>query len=238
MLQNNWVALAVTFVLALIWLRINDFMAHKGWISGSLSRKIIHMGTGPIFVLCWLFFNNDFSARFLAALVPLAITVQFALVGLGVMKDQSAVDAMSRSGDRKEILRGPLFYGIAFVLLTIIFWKNSPVGMVALMLLCGGDGLADVIGKRFGINGKLPWSKKKSWIGTMSMFVGGWVMAALVIFVYVQTGVFQFSFVDYLPGITWIGLAGTLVESLPFEDIDNITVPAVAVFLGLFLLPK
>jgi phytol kinase len=56
-----------------------DFAAHRGWISSDLSRKIIHMGTGPIFVLCWLFFKGTparilLGSSYLAALVPLAIT--------------------------------------------------------------------------------------------------------------------------------------------------------------------
>ena len=56
MFENNWIAFVITLALALAWLRINDFFAHKGWVSGPVSRKIIHIGTGPIFVLCWLFF--------------------------------------------------------------------------------------------------------------------------------------------------------------------------------------
>ena len=119
MLNNNFLALIVTFAVALCFLRFNDYMAHRGWISSHLSRKIIHIGTGPLFVLCWLLFTPALSSRFLAALVPLSITLQFALVGLGIMKDQAAVEAMSRSGDRREILRGPLYYGIVFVLLTV-----------------------------------------------------------------------------------------------------------------------
>ena len=107
MIGNNWIALVLTFGLALGWLRLNDFLAHKGIIDGQLSRKIIHMGTGPIFVLCWLLFTNSAESRYLAALVPFAITIQFALVGLGIMKDPEAVAAMSRHGDRREILRGP-----------------------------------------------------------------------------------------------------------------------------------
>jgi len=138
-LNNNFVALAITLVIALFWLRINDYFAHKGWVTSKTSRKIIHIGTGPIFVLCWLLFNFSKFAPFIAAVVPLGITLQFALVGSGVIKDPSAVEAMSRSGDRKEILKGPLFYGLVFVLLTIIFWRNSAVGIVALMILCGGD---------------------------------------------------------------------------------------------------
>lgn len=233
MIQNDWVALVITFTLALAWLRLNDFMAHRGWISGPLSRKIIHMGTGPIFVLCWLLFSNAPSARWLAALVPFAITVQFALVGLGIMKDPEAVAAMSRTGDRKEILRGPLYYGIVFVLLTLVFWKTSPLGIIALMLLCGGDGLADVIGKRVK-SSKLAWSKNKSWGGTAAMFLGGWIFAVVVLAIYLSAGVWEGNVVNYLPGITVIALAGALVESLPVSDIDNFTVAATAVILGYF----
>jgi phytol kinase len=235
MLSSNLVALVITFALALFWLRFMDFTAQRGWISSPLSRKIIHMGTGPLFVLCWLLFNDrDGLARYLAALVPLAITAQFALVGSGIMKDPAAVQAMSRTGDRREILRGPLFYGIAFVVLTILFWKDSLIGIVALMILCGGDGLADVMGKRFGTT-RLPWSKRKTWAGSASMLLGGWLFALAVVAVYVRLGGFTGVFSTHFPGITIIALAATVVESLPFDDIDNITVPVMAVVLGYFI---
>jgi phytol kinase len=236
MLSSNYLALIITFILALAWLRLNDFVAHKGWISGPVSRKIIHMGTGPIFVLCWLLFNNATLARYLAALVPLAITLQFILVGVGVIKDQSSVDAMSRTGNRKEILRGPLYYGIAFVVLTIFFWKDNPIGIVALMILCGGDGLADIIGKSYGRNNPLFWSKKKTLAGSLGMFVGGWVFAVIVLVIYMAAGYFNGTILHYLSGITIISIVATLVESLPFDDIDNITVTLVSVLLGFLLL--
>ena len=70
-------------------------------------------------------------SRYLAALVPLLITVQFVLVGTGIMRDDAAVQAMTRTGDPREILRGPLFYGIMFVVLTIVYWKDSPIGITA-----------------------------------------------------------------------------------------------------------
>jgi hypothetical protein len=57
MLGNVWLALVVTFVLALSWLRLVDFFAHRGWIGGPLSRKIIHMGTGPILLLAGFYFR-------------------------------------------------------------------------------------------------------------------------------------------------------------------------------------
>jgi phytol kinase len=235
MFGSNIIALVVSLALALAWLRLNDFFAQRGWISSALSRKIIHIGTGPIFVLTWLFFRDTPDARFLAALIPLAITAQFALVGLGVWRDPSAVAAMSRTGDRREILRGPLFYGLVFVALTVLFWKDSPIGMLALMLLCGGDGLADIIGKRLGTT-RLPWSRLKTWAGSLAMFAGGWLLSLVILAVFLAAGVFQGSLWSYLPAVTIIALAATLVESLPLSDLDNLTVPATAVLLGLLLL--
>jgi len=234
MLNNNLLALIFTFAVALAWLRLNDFAAARGWISSDLSRKVIHMGTGPLFVLCWLLFTDDAGARFLAALVPLAITAQFFLVGSGILHDESAVKAMSRTGDRREILRGPLYYGIAFVVLTILFWTHTPTGMVALMLMCGGDGLADILGRRMG-NTKLPWSRNKSLSGSIAMFVGGFIFSWLILGVYVAAGYFPGPWLSYLPVILIISIAGTLVESLPFKDIDNITVTLTAVALGYLL---
>ena len=75
MVQNNLLALVITFLVALAWLRANNFAAQRGWVSSDLSRKIIHMGTGLLFVLCWLLFEETPTARFLAASVPLALDV-------------------------------------------------------------------------------------------------------------------------------------------------------------------
>lgn len=229
--MNPYLATLLTIFIAVSFLRIMGFFAHRGWIDGKLSRKLIHIGTGPIFVLCWLMFPDLPISRWLAALVPLLITVQFALVGLGIIKDEASVQAMSRTGDRREILRGPLFYGIMFVVLTIVYWKDSPIGIAALMMMCGGDGVADIIGRRVK-SWKLAWSREKSLAGLVSVFVGGWLMTLFVIAVYIGVGVFAAPFTAYLFPITWIALGGTLVESLPFKDIDNITLTVVSAIIG------
>jgi phytol kinase len=235
-LAQDLVAMGITFAVALAWLRTMDALAHRGLLAQRLSRKIIHIGTGPLFVLCWHFFSASPQARYLAALVPAAITLQFILVGIGVMKDDAAVQAMTRTGDRREILRGPLFYGLVFILCTIVFWLHDPVGLVALMLLCGGDGLADVIGRRWG-KAKLPYNQRKSWIGSAAMLVGGFVFAAAFVALFNLLG-------DYQPALPMqatmlkigaISLVAALVETLPLLDVDNLTITASAVLMGLWL---
>ncbi|OGO37812.1 MAG: phosphatidate cytidylyltransferase [Chloroflexi bacterium RBG_16_57_11] len=236
MLGKNLLALIITFSAALIWLRLMDFAAHRGWVDSQLSRKIIHIGTGPLFVVCWLLFTDVPTSRYLAALVPLSITAQFALVGLGVIKDQSAVEAMSRTGDRREILRGPLYYGIIFVVVTVLYWLETPTGIVALMLVCGGDGMADIIGRRYGIR-KLPWNRKKSWMGSLWFFIGGWLLTMLILAVFVLAGVFQGPINTYLVKVTMIALVVTFIESISPQDFDNLTIALASLALGYFLFP-
>lgn len=229
--MNPYLAALLTFIIALTFLRLMDFLAHRGIIESKLSRKVIHIGTGPIFVLCWLMYTDVQISRWLAALVPLVITAQFALVGTGIIKDEAAVKAMSRTGDRHEILRGPLLYGIMFVAMTLIYWKDSLIGIPALMMMCGGDGIADIVGRRVR-SPKLPWSPEKSVAGSLSVFAGGWLLTMLIFAIYVWMGPFSGPISRFLLPVTWIALGATLVESLLFKDIDNLTITVASALIG------
>src|SRR5688500_3019233 len=228
---NPYLATLLTFGIAVFFLRLMDFLAHRGWVESRLSRKLIHIGTGPIFVLCWLMYPAVPISRWLATLVPFVITAQFALIGAGILKDEAAVKAMSRTGDRREILRGPLLYGIIFIAITLIYWKDSFIGIPALMMLCGGDGIADIVGRRVK-SSKLPWSREKSVAGSLSVFAGGWLLTLLIFAIYVGVGEFSGPLNRVLTPITWIALGATLVDSLAFTDVDNVTLPLVAGLLG------
>jgi phytol kinase len=229
--MNPYLATLFTLLIAIAFLRLMDFLAHHGVIESKLSRKLIHIGTGPIFVLCWLMFPDLPISRWLAALVPFVITTQFVLVGTGILKDEAAVKAMSRTGDRREILRGPLFYGIIFILMTVIYWKESPIGIPALMMVCGGDGIADIVGRRVR-SPKLPWSREKSAAGSFSVLAGGWLLTVIIFTIYIWAGEFARPLSLYLLPITWIALGAMLVESLPYKDIDNITIAVASVLVG------
>ena len=229
------IALLLTFAAALLWLRLLDTLARSGIISRHLARKLIHIGAGPIFLLCWLLYSGGPQSRWLAALTPAALTVQFALIGLGALKDEDAVRAMSRSGDRRELLYGPLQYGIIVVLMTLLFWLDSPVGIVVLMILCGGDGFADIIGRRWG-QAKLPWNPQKSWAGSAAMLLAGFGFALGFLALFTRLGVFQLSLVAALLPLLLICLTATVVEAVSGQDMDNITITVSALGMAWLLI--
>lgn len=230
------VAMVITLAVALIFLRSMDMLAHRGLMDQRLSRKIIHIGTGPLFIGCLNLFSDQWHAPYFAAAVPMLITVQFFAVGMGLIDDPAAVKALSRSGDRREILRGPLYYGIIFVICTIVFWRHSPLGVLALMVMCGGDGLADVVGRRLGAV-KLPFNANKSYAGSGAMFLGSFVFGFGFLAFYNALGNFDpmLSLTATAVSVGIISLVATLVESLPFHDIDNVTITVTALILGVFL---
>jgi len=232
--MSLWLAFILTLLSALIFLRSIDFLAAHGFISNQLSRKIVHIGTGPIFLLCWFLFPESVYSRYVAAIIPLLITFQFFLIGIGVIKDQASVDAMSRTGDPRDILKGPFFYGIIFVLLTILFWKDSLVGIISLMILCGGDGFADIVGRRLKSK-KIPWSKEKTIGGSFAMFFGGLIFAWVISYIFWLNGNFITSLPKMTINILILSVVGALVETIPIKDYDNITVPLSTVLLGFLL---
>ncbi len=234
MINNPWLAMIITLILCVLWMRLINILAVKGIISSSVSRKIIHIGTGPLFVICWFLFPDRPISKYLAAFVPLLIVIQVLLVGMGKMKDHASVKSMARTGARDELLKGPLFYGIIFVLLTVFYWKTF-YAVIPLMMLCGGDGVADLVGSRISSR-ILPWAKKKTVLGSLSMLVGGFLFSWLLILIFKQNFNQVFLLKSFTLSILLISMVSTLVESVTPSDYDNLTVPGAALVMSLILL--
>ncbi|KAG2482727.1 hypothetical protein HYH03_018358 [Edaphochlamys debaryana] len=161
-------------------------------------------------------------------------------VGTGLVSDPGLVQSVSRSGDRTELLKGPLFYVVTLVAATVLCWRDNPAGLIAVAMMCGGDGLADIVGRRWG-GAKLPYNSSKSWAGSVAMLLGGWGMSYGLITLFCSLGFFACYPPSAMLGcLGAVALAATLVESLPINQYvdDNVSVPGVAALLSLLLLPQ
>ena len=115
--------------------------------------------------------------------------------------------------------------------MTLIYWKDSLIGITALMIMCGGDGIADIVGRRIN-SPKLAWSPEKSVAGSLSVFLGGSLLAVIIIAIFVWMGAFAAPFSRYLVPVAWVSFGAMLVESLPFKDVDNITITLGCIVFG------
>jgi len=139
----------------------------------------VHITVGLVYLLVWpLFSSDDVHAPFLAPLIIVINIIKVTVIGLGVVKDEGVVNSMTRHGDYRELLKGPLYYACAITLTTIVFWRTSPISIAVICNLCAGDGVADIAGRRFG-QVKLPHNPGKSYAGSIAMFTSGFIASVL-----------------------------------------------------------
>ena len=224
-------AFIATSVMCVVLLECVKGVRKSGMMVSSTARKTTHILTGLIFLLCWSFFPYTEYPRasgWVAAGVPGVITAQFLAIGLGWINDPDTLALLSRSGDKSEVLYGPLQYGLIFISTTGLAFR-TPAAVAQLVLLCVGDGLADLVGRRWGANAPLPHSPRKSWHGSIAFFLGSYVAGILFLILCSDAGLGYYPLHHVLPWITgakWaiVVLVATVVESLPIDNIDNITV--------------
>lgn len=197
----------------------------------------MHSLAGPLFVLCWPLFGSLYVSRYIAMVVPVLNGLSLFLAGTSFVPDKRAVSAISRTGDPKELLRGPLYYTIALAIVTAWLWRESMVAVAVVSVMCGGDGLADIIGRAFGQQSRLPWNKSKSWPGSLAMFVGGFCTSLLLAYYLAAFGYLQVDSASVI-GLALVSAAATVIESLPINQVldDNISVPLAVTYLGMYLL--
>jgi len=237
------------------WLQIWITLAKSGKIDTKLSRKIIHTGSAPLFACLWpLYSSGDLPSRAVASLVPLAQLIRLASSGITsankLVKDNNGsnssntdsntessddlANAVSRTGDKREVFGGPLIYVVVLFLSTLLGFRSSPVGVVAVCQMAAGDGLADIVGRRFG-SVKWPFSTSKSYAGSAAFVVGAFAVSAGVLSLLSATGCLSLDVAAYLPQLLAISVACAAVELVPISD-DNITVPVSAAVLAALLL--
>ncbi len=245
----NWawdiIALVISVVLILLLIRINDILRRREAIPVYVSRKVIHIFAGPLWLITWLLFSSDMYSRYFATVVPLIFMLLFLGIGTGIMKNEEFVRTMSRSGEPRELLKGTLFYTIIMVLSSILFWfvpvdiANVPqfaifVPTVILVFgpLAGGDGFADIIGRKWGKR-KFKIFAEKSLEGTIAMFLFSFIFTSVLlgIFWLVLNPVYPTAIdpLDYLIPILLVSLVATIAELISPKGFDNLVIPIIII---------
>eukprot|EP00559_Dactyliosolen_fragilissimus_P001653 CAMPEP_0184858690 /NCGR_PEP_ID=MMETSP0580-20130426/3777_1 /TAXON_ID=1118495 /ORGANISM="Dactyliosolen fragilissimus" /LENGTH=130 /DNA_ID=CAMNT_0027354983 /DNA_START=529 /DNA_END=918 /DNA_ORIENTATION=- len=129
-------------------------MATNGILQPRDSRKIIHTLAAPLFVLVWPLFSQAWGARIFAGCVATVQALRLWIASTGSEDEGELAGAISRSGDSEEALGGPLIYTLVLLGSILVFWRDNLAGVMALSAMAIGDGLADIVGRRFGKSNK------------------------------------------------------------------------------------
>ena len=225
----------LTSVLAVVMNRGITWGYEAGKYDSNIGRKITHILSAPLFIVTWPFFSDASGARFFAGLVTLTNVYRLYLAGTGDAAESSLANTISRSGDKAEALGGPFIYVCLFQCFILAFWRNTFPGVVAMTTMAAGDGMADIIGRRYGKNGyKWPFSDgKKSLVGTLAFCIFSFGLTLGICSWLIATGVLLsvLAVSELATRIFAISCICALVEVLPVGD-DNYTVPGSAALLS------
>ncbi|KFM25603.1 putative phytol kinase 1, chloroplastic [Auxenochlorella protothecoides] len=139
--QRNLLAAAFAITGSKLIVQIFDRLEAAAIIDRNLSRKLVHTLAGPLFLVSWPLFASNPESKLIAAAVPFLNVIRLTLVGTGLVRDERVVAAMSRTGDKSELLRGPLFYVLVLFAVTLACWRNSPIVAIIAAVSTGVESL-------------------------------------------------------------------------------------------------
>ena len=172
-------------------------------------RKVVHIGTGNVIILAWLLDLPAWVGIISGVLAGIVTLISYRLPILpGV-----------NSVGRKSL--GTFFYAVSIGVLTAIFWQlNLPhYAVIGILTMAWGDGLAAIIGQKFGKHPYTIVGNTKSWEGTSTMLVVSYAIVSIVLFS-VHGNMWQ----TWVVGIP-VAIVATGVESIAQWGVDNLTVP-------------
>jgi phytol kinase len=179
-------------------------------------RKVVHIGTGNVMLLAWLLELPAWVGVTSAVLAGIMTLISYRLPILpGV-----------NSVGRKSL--GTFFYAISIGILTAIFWplQLPYYGVIGILIMAWGDGLAAIVGQKFGQHPYTIFGNTKSWEGTSTMFVVSYAIVSIILFS-VQGNIWQ----TWAIGIP-VAIAATAVESIAQWGLDNLSVPLISAGLA------
>ncbi|MFM8605464.1 MAG: diacylglycerol/polyprenol kinase family protein [Cyanobium sp.] len=180
------------------------------------SRKVVHIGTGPVVLLAWWLQIDRAVALPAAALVTIATALnhRFRLL--------PAVEDVGRHS------YGTIAYGGSITLLLAVYWPLQPLPVAAgVLVMACGDGLAGLVGPALRSPHWRLLGQGKSLAGTGCMTV-----ASLLVLL----GLAALAGASGHPAPAWpallvIAAAATTLEQLSGYGIDNLSVPLATALL-------
>lgn len=217
-MNSNIIGLLISFPFLAVVIAIGIFLKRQYSISSETMRKFVHIGVSN-----WWFIEANFFTTLSFALVgPIFFIVTnslFTFLGWGKALGMD---------DRKRNY-GLIYFPITLLLLVVLEYQGAVSSLacsIAVMIMGYGDGLAALIGAKWGQK-RLPLSfAKKTYLGTLVMACVSFVITFIGLAGYSTLGMGSVVAISFM-----IAIVSAVVEAIAPLALDNITVPLIAALL-------
>ncbi len=216
-LVNLAVPLGAIFIYLTILVVIAEFLNRLITNDPELTRKVVHIGSGNVILLAWWL---DITREVIvsASIIAAAIAIISYLIPI-----LPSIESVGRKSF------GTLFYAISMGVLAVCFWQDYPqYAVIGILVMAWGDGMAAIIGQRFGKHKYQVGQITKSWEGSLAM-TGSALIVTCGVLLAVEGNSWQVWTISVV-----VALVATVMEAFSKLGIDNLTVPLASGFLVSF----
>ena len=203
MLSSDIIGLILVYGYVAILLILSEKVLNK---YPTFSRKFLHVMVGNVLFILPLF-TSQFVMTFLAA-APFIVLTFF-------MSQYSPIkleDKISSSGHGF----GLVYYAISWTTLAFLFFDQPWIIAVGIAAMSYGDGMAALIGEKYGKHKYNIFGDKKSFEGSIAMFLV--LIATLgVVLTYYHVSIASLLIIPI------VALVATIFEGVTPKGLDNIT---------------
>jgi phytol kinase len=220
MFQSDIVGVAAVYIYVVVLIVFTEKVFSKKY--PVQSRKFLHIMTGNIAFILPLFETREIMA-FLAAGPFILFTF--------LMSPYSPIKSMRGKTSEAGHGLGLVYYAITWTVLAYVFFDHREIIAMGILAMSYGDGLASLIGIKYGERKYTVFKDTKSYVGSVAMFVCTFLLLIIALLFYTVpvTG----RVVAYL--LCMAGVA-TVVEGITPLGLDNLSVPFVVALMYWFFL--
>jgi phytol kinase len=202
--QITIVALWIGFVLLTASV-VNKFTKSNS----ELVRKIVHIGSGNVILFAW-WLNTPAILGIMASIIASAVTLLSYIFPI--------LPGINSVGRRSL---GTFFYSVSIGILIAWFWyiEQPQYAALGILIMSWGDGLAALVGQRFGKHKYQLLGSKKSWEGSFTMTVVAFLLSFGILIGF-QSNILLVCLVSFV-----VAVFSTALEAFSPFGIDNLTVP-------------
>jgi phytol kinase len=214
-----WLHIATAAVWLLLVLSTAWWVNRDANSDPEIVRKIVHIGAGHVILIAW-WLDIPAKVGIIAAVLASAVTLLSYL--LPILPGINSVGRQSL---------GTFFYAVSIGILVAWFWdlQQPQYAALGIMIMSWGDGLAALIGKRFGKHKYKIFGAQKSWEGSLTMTIASYIVSSLILL-----GTVGNSWQTWAISIL-VAIIATALEAFSFLGIDNLTVPLGSAALAFIL---
>lgn len=206
--NNSFYSLIIIFIYLGILVVVAEALNLLIVDDPELTRKVVHIGSGNVILLAWWL---DIATEIIIAAAAIASIIAVTSYFLPILPSINSVG-------RKSL--GTLFYAVSIGVLAAVFWRDYPqYTAIGILVMAWGDGMAAIIGQRFGQHFYQVFDIKKSWEGSLAMALTSFIVTSWILVVTQANN-----------GQTWllailVAVIATALEAVSKLGIDNLTVP-------------